>query len=226
MIDVGCHQSSMSDPGGARTSTGGGTVFGHNKRLAAKLKEQGGRQAWATVLESKQEWASTGGLNVSPGQAGSFTIHQKLKLNVEPDGEPPFEATIKQVFNDTQGWPIPQEGWSVAVIYDPNEHSKLVLDLDTMPVRPGVDRDDAVARHESAMARLQDPAARLQQIEEMKAQAAALQERFAATLSPALSAPRLPDVADQLTKLADLRDRGVLSDAEFEAQKAKILASS
>jgi hypothetical protein len=30
----------------------------------------------------------------------------------------------------------------------------------------------------------------------------------------------------QLTKLADLRDRGVLSDAEFEAQKAKILATS
>jgi hypothetical protein len=29
---------------------------------------------------------------------------------------------------------------------------------------------------------------------------------------------------DELTKLADLRDRGVLSEAEFEAQKAKILA--
>jgi hypothetical protein len=30
--------------------------------------------------------------------------------------------------------------------------------------------------------------------------------------------------ADQLTKLADLRDRGVISAAEFESQKAKILA--
>jgi ABC-type multidrug transport system fused ATPase/permease subunit len=29
--------------------------------------------------------------------------------------------------------------------------------------------------------------------------------------------------ADQLAKLADLKDKGVLSDAEFEAQKAKIL---
>jgi hypothetical protein len=27
------------------------------------------------------------------------------------------------------------------------------------------------------------------------------------------------------TKLADLRDRGVLTDAEFEAQKAKLLAA-
>jgi putative oligomerization/nucleic acid binding protein len=30
--------------------------------------------------------------------------------------------------------------------------------------------------------------------------------------------------ADELTKLAELRERGVLSDAEFEQQKAKILA--
>jgi hypothetical protein len=32
-------------------------------------------------------------------------------------------------------------------------------------------------------------------------------------------------VADQLTRLADLHDRGVLTDAEFQAQKAKLLAS-
>jgi hypothetical protein len=31
--------------------------------------------------------------------------------------------------------------------------------------------------------------------------------------------------ADQLSRLADLKDRGVLSDAEFEAEKAKILSS-
>ena len=31
--------------------------------------------------------------------------------------------------------------------------------------------------------------------------------------------------ADQLTKLADLRDRGVISAAEFEREKAKVLAA-
>ena len=31
--------------------------------------------------------------------------------------------------------------------------------------------------------------------------------------------------ADQLSKLADLKSQGVITDAEFEAQKAKILAS-
>jgi hypothetical protein len=33
-----------------------------------------------------------------------------------------------------------------------------------------------------------------------------------------------PDVADELTKLAALRDRGILTDAEFASQKAKLLA--
>jgi ABC-type multidrug transport system fused ATPase/permease subunit len=33
------------------------------------------------------------------------------------------------------------------------------------------------------------------------------------------------DTAEQLQKLADLKSQGVLTDAEFEAQKAKVLAS-
>jgi ABC-type multidrug transport system fused ATPase/permease subunit len=34
------------------------------------------------------------------------------------------------------------------------------------------------------------------------------------------------DVADQLSKLADLKAKGVITDAEFEAQKSKLLAST
>lgn len=51
--------------------------------------------------------------------------------------------------------------------------------------------------------------------------AQAQQEQFASyvrqTASPAGGA------ADELVKLADLRDRGVITDAEFAAQKAKLL---
>jgi len=147
-------------------------MLGHNERLARKLNEQGGRRAWAAVLDSKQEWASSGGSNVAAGQAGSFTIHQRLRLRVEPDGEPPFEATVKQVFNDARGWHIPHEGDSVTVIYDPDDHSKLVIDLDAMPVASGFDRDAAAARHERVMARMQDPAAWRQQVADMQASAA------------------------------------------------------
>ena len=42
---------------------------------------------------------------------------------------------------------------------------------------------------------------------------------------PAAAAPDPAATADALTKLADLRDRGVLSDAEFQAQKDKLLGA-
>jgi Short C-terminal domain len=41
--------------------------------------------------------------------------------------------------------------------------------------------------------------------------------------SPALI-PRRPDPVEQLARLADLRDRGVLTDEEFASEKARILA--
>lgn len=46
----------------------------------------------------------------------------------------------------------------------------------------------------------------------------------AAPPSAAPSEPE-PDLVAQLNGLADLHDRGVLSDAEFEAQKARLLAA-
>jgi hypothetical protein len=41
---------------------------------------------------------------------------------------------------------------------------------------------------------------------------------------PAPAAPSADDRLDQLQKLGELKASGVLTDAEFEAQKAKILA--
>jgi hypothetical protein len=212
---------------------GGARVFGHNKHLEEKLRAGGGVSAWATVLESEQQWASTGGVNKVAGQAGSMTIHQRIKLRVEPEGEPSFEGEVKQVFNDTHGMHIPQEGYSVGVLYDPKDHSKLVIDMDKMPVVPGADRDEVTARHERTMARFNDPeahAAWLAEVKEMqdsaRAQgAAAIEQAMRSFPAPQASAAPV-DVADQLTKLAALRDRGVLSDAEFEMQKAKLLGES
>lgn len=43
---------------------------------------------------------------------------------------------------------------------------------------------------------------------------------------PGQAAPPRRDVSEQLQKLADLRDDGVLSDEEFEAKKAELLARS
>ena len=54
-------------------------------------------------------------------------------------------------------------------------------------------------------------------------QAAQQQKAFDAYVKQAAGAG--DTTADQLSKLADLKSQGVLTDAEFEAQKAKILAS-
>jgi hypothetical protein len=45
---------------------------------------------------------------------------------------------------------------------------------------------------------------------------------------PGRGAPQAPrsEVSEQLQKLAELRDEGVLSDEEFEAKKAELLARS
>jgi hypothetical protein len=56
-------------------------------------------------------------------------------------------------------------------------------------------------------------------------QAAQQQKAFDQYVRQAAAAPGA-DTASQLSKLADLKSQGVLTDAEFEAQKSKILASS
>ena len=57
-----------------------------------------------------------------------------------------------------------------------------------------------------------------QQMNQMQAQQA---QAVAPAPAPAAAAPSL---TDQLNSLAQMKDSGILSDAEFEAAKAKLLA--
>ncbi len=59
--------------------------------------------------------------------------------------------------------------------------------------------------------------------ERAEAQAAEQQKAFNAYVKQAAGSG---SSADDLVKLADLKDKGVLTDAEFEAQKAKLLSDS
>ena len=60
---------------------------------------------------------------------------------------------------------------------------------------------------------------------ERAAQQAALQQKaFDQYVKQTAGTPGYHD-ADQLSKLADLKTKGILTDAEFEAEKSKILAS-
>jgi hypothetical protein len=56
---------------------------------------------------------------------------------------------------------------------------------------------------------------------QQEAQAAPPQEYYA---PPPAAEPDTPDPIEQLTQLAALKDQGVLTEAEFAAQKARILA--
>ncbi len=61
--------------------------------------------------------------------------------------------------------------------------------------------------------------------ERAAAEAAQQQQAFDQYVRQAAGTPGASS-ADQLKKLADLKDQGVLTDAEFEAQKSKILATN
>lgn len=60
--------------------------------------------------------------------------------------------------------------------------------------------------------------------ERAAAEAAQQQKAFDAYVRQAAGSEGA-DTASQLSKLADLKSQGVITDAEFEAQKAKVLAS-
>jgi hypothetical protein len=54
-----------------------------------------------------------------------------------------------------------------------------------------------------------------------------IRERMVASTQPSQAAPQTgsgPSVADELLKLASLRDSGILTQDEFDAQKAKLIA--
>jgi hypothetical protein len=63
-----------------------------------------------------------------------------------------------------------------------------------------------------------DQSARIAELEAQQAQ-----QQYAAPPPPAPAAPNTGDMVKQLTDLKNLKDQGILTDAEFEVQKAKIL---
>lgn len=154
----------------------------------------------------------------------------KVRLRVLPDGQPEFDSETR-----VRGMDAVQQlavGRETYVLYDPKHPEHCDIDRERLreefgPRRDGHDRVVILTAmqasfEEKMSARASDPAAYAQHRQEMLARAAALQADPAAAQQQA-TAPR-PDIATQLTKLADLRDRGVLSEEEFAAEKAKLLS--
>jgi hypothetical protein len=199
-------------------------VFGNKEKLVDELTKGGGTVAWATVLDAKTGWASGSGDGF--GRVSNETDHMGVKVRVEPDGQEPFEADFKQAFKGM----IPIKGFACQVIYDPADHSRIAI-LGQTITPAGIPHDKAeraIAMREGATkAALTGNMADF--VAGLKAKAAS--GEFAGTLivdgkvvsGGAAAAP--PDVADQLSKLADLHAKGALTDGEFAAAKSKLLGS-
>lgn len=172
-------------------------IYKH-ERLEKKLREHG-RTASAEILSmrtegrassAKAQWSADDDLTTS------WTLC-RLQLRVMPEGEPPFETTVRTRLNTFK-----YKGDVVPVLYDPADHDRVVVDYQT---------DAQVAMGRVAHGRV-DP--ELEELERLTAR-----EASHGRASPGGSS----DSLERLEKLAELHERGVLTDAEFAVEKAKIL---
>ena len=174
-------------------------MLGDNRKLRAKLTERGQR-ADAKVLEVKERpWVER-----RPGEIGAYGIY-RVKVLVSPSREAEFEAEFTDQWMDSGE---PKIGMKVAVLYDPGHRSKVIFDKSPgryQLMHPG----DSMGPTDP----LDDP--------EM---AALLELDAVATDRPA--GDPSPTRLDRLQQLADLHDRGALSDDEFAAEKARILGEA
>ena len=205
-------------------------------RLEKKLREHG-RPATAEILSirtegqgnsAKAQWSDDSDLTTS------WTLC-RLQLRVKPQGEAPFEATVRTRLNT-----LKSQGDTVPVLYDPDDHDKLVVDyeLDARRQMEG----SAALQARMASERAEMEWAEQKVMEELARRTAQPSDSPSGARGDAERADPLPmDVAesttagsvpaggsqrrlDLLQQLADLHERGVLSDGEFAAEKARILA--
>jgi hypothetical protein len=157
----------------------------------------------------------------------------KLRLRVTPEDADPFDVDLEQALPQLEQ---PRAGQKVMVRFDPEDHSRVVLD------RGDSGRAAAIAEQitsrldpqqeamlekftggsvqdliSEAMADPQGFAARMQE------RARAAQKDAMAQADGAMAHEPPEDPVDLLARLADLHDRGVLTDEEFQAQKKRIL---
>jgi hypothetical protein len=121
----------------------------------------------------------------------------KMTFRVEPlDGSPAFDTTKTTTVSRVQ---IPRQGDRYPVWYDPQDSSKW------------------------AYATIADETGR----ETMRQLFGEVAETFVGMNAPAApaaaGAPQVQDTVEQLKQLADLHNQGLLTDDEFEQQKAKLL---
>ena len=90
-----------------------------NDKVREQLENGGGERAWAVILDYQSRYGS-GRYSVVPKD---MVDHAKLTLRVEPEGQAPFEATVRASFSHRS----PRAGGSIGVIFDPRDRSRVAV---------------------------------------------------------------------------------------------------
>jgi hypothetical protein len=155
-----------------------------------------GVKGTAVVLEAKQ--------TRTVAQTGQFAWEApyiwNYTLRVTIPDKQPYDATCNIAYANIS------EGSTVNVVASRLNRRSVAIDVDAGSASHGHADPDEVARM-------------------IKVNQAAWRREHASDQPAVASGATEHDVAGELTKLADLRDRGVLTEAEFEVQKAKVLSA-
>jgi hypothetical protein len=193
-------------------------MFGGHKRLYAE-----GAQAEGQVIYFG--WESS----------ACWNYHLTVRARF-PDGSS-TEFKTRNISKDDYGTLF--EGAVVPVRYDPSDHSKVALDLPALKAGQAKSKAAEQGTLDAQFANLGTSGATgagraqviagLGDLGGLKAQVlAAASQNAGAVIDPQASSPdgSAPDPVERLAKLAALKQQGMLSDAEFEAAKAKVLGES
>jgi hypothetical protein len=203
------------------------------KKREEDLKEHG-KRALGTILASRTGGGAEWNIGNPIGDTGtSHAVH--LTIRVEPQDEAPFELHWK---TRAQDGAIPQAGQTVVVWFDPGDHDRFTVELeDAAPVaeekfgefeqKTGLDVGALIGDPDAFRDALSgrpgvNPAQAVRQALNLSPDAI---ERAAGGAQHA-AGPRGATPEDRLEKLGKLRAEGIVTQEEFEAQKAKILGES
>jgi hypothetical protein len=190
-----------------------------SKRLVKQLEEKG-KRANATVVEvAEKGMAVTSG---AEGIAANTTVALKARLKVQPEGEPEFEVTQRFRFSQ---FAIPSAGMVLPVIYDPEDHDKLMIDESPEAQQQAAMSSAGIDPSQISKFDPNQVGQMMQQAQQMQAQfgSGQMQPGQMPGTAPPAPAEQQADPVAQLEKLQALKEKGALTDAEFEAEKAKIL---
>jgi hypothetical protein len=96
------------------------------QRREQALREDAGQCAVATVVECRRRWgfSESGRDGLKMGKVQHYT----LRVRVQPEGAPAFEAELKEKQYFSRAADMPKPGDRLPVLYDPAEPSEVARD--------------------------------------------------------------------------------------------------